>query len=183
MPTRGNTYIIPTPPTLSGSLANYQQDMQALQDHLTQMTTIVNQSLQSHQNRLNTIQQTGAVAPPTVTGLAVSGRQGLFSLTWNRIMNADGYVITQAKDSGMAQLIGRFNVSDGQQCSYQVPVGNVAVKNYFQVYAYQGSQYGSPSPAVSATTVAFTTPESAPVAPPIAPPQPLIVPVRSGPNL
>ena len=183
MPQGGNSFLLPTPPKLSGAFSDHQADIQAIQDYLQQAHSILNQSIQAHQNRLNVIQQTGASNPPNVTGFSASGRQGLFSLVWNRIANVDGYVIIEATDSGMKQLVGRYNVSDGQQCSFQIPVGNVSIQRYFQVFAYQGNHYGSPSNAISATSLAFTTPESAPATPPIAPPQPLIIPVRSGPNL
>lgn len=180
---RGNVLRLPLPPAVQGSIAASGQDVKALHEHINLITTILNQGLQSLQNRVNSIQQVTAKAPSTVTGLTVTGKQGLFYLTWNRIANTDGYVVTQASDTGMMQLIGRYNVADGNSCSYQIPVGNVAVTNSFQVYAYQGQQYSDPSPAVTATTLTYTTPESAPPAPPIAPLQPKKAPVRSGPNL
>ena len=180
---RGNVARLPQPPNVSGILQNSGQDVKALHEHLTQMTTILNQALQSLQNRMNTVQQVGASTPPNVSGLTVTGKQGLFYLTWNRIANVDGYVITQATDSSMKKLVGRYNISDGQQCTFTVPVGNVAVTNSFQIYAYQGPNYSDPSQAVTATTLTYTTAESAPPAPPIAPQQPKNVPVRSGPNL
>lgn len=183
MPQRGNVLRLPTPPQVTGSFQNHQQEMQAISDYLKQTNTILNQGLQSLQNRLNTVQQTGAAVPPNVTGLTVTGQQGCFALTWNRIVNVDGYVIIQASDAAMTQRTGRFNISDGQQCSYNIPVGNVAITAYFEVYAYQGNHYGDPSPAVKATTKTYTTSESAPPAPPLPPPPPKIVPVRSGPNL
>jgi hypothetical protein len=166
-----------------GTIASVPQDMKALREWLVQQTVILNQGLQALRNRTDTIQQAGAKAPPTVTGLTVTGKQGLFHLTWNRIKNADGYSVVQASDSGMTQLVGRFNVADGDSCTFQVPVGNVAVTNSFQVYAYQGSKYSEPSPAVTGTTLAYGSVESAPPAPPLAPRQPKIAPIRSGPNL
>jgi hypothetical protein len=168
---------------LKDGIANHDANMKALTEHLGTMTTILNQAVQSLQNRLNTVQQVGAVAPPPVSGLAVAGKQGLFHLTWNRIKNADGYVITQASDSGMTQLVGRYTIPDGNQSVHQIPVGNVAVTNYFQVYAYQGNKYSDPSPAVKGLSVVYGSTESAPPAPPIAPLQPKIAPIRSGPNL
>lgn len=174
---RGNVARLPMPP------ADAAKDVKTLHDHVIQQTIILNQALHSIQNRLNTIQQTGAKAPPAVTGLTVTGKQGLFHLTWNRIANADGYIITQASDSAMTTLIGRYHAFDGNTCTYQVPVGNVAVTNSFQVYAYQGPQVGNPSNIVTATSVVFTTSEAAPPSPPIAPLQPFVAPVRSGPNL
>ena len=147
------------------------------------MTDILNQGLQSLQNRVNTVQQVTAKQPPTVTGLSVTGKQGLFHLTWNRIDNTDGYVVTQATDTGMVHLVGRYHVPDGDSNSHQIPVGNVAVTHSFQVYAYQGNKYSDPSPAVTATTLTYTTPEVAPPLPPNAPRQPKKAQVRSGPNL
>lgn len=180
---RGNVYRLPVPPKLSTAVTAGPANAQLLNDHLAQMTDVLNQAVQSFQNRINTIQQVTAKAPPTVTNLTVVGKQGLFYLTWNRIKNTDGYVITQASDKAMVFLVGRYNVPDGSTCSFTVPVGNVAVTNSFQVYGYQGQKYSEPSNIVTATTLTYSTPEAAPPAPPIAPQQPKIVPVRSGPNL
>jgi hypothetical protein len=180
---RGNVARLPLPPTVKGTIQGAGEDAKLLRDHIAQMTTILNQGLQQLQNRVNTIQQTGAKTPPTVTGLTVTGKQGLFHLTWNRIAHVDGYVITQASDSAMSNLVGRHPVPDGDACTFQIPVGNVAVQNWFQVYAYQGPKYSDPSNIVTATTVVYTSSESAPPNPPLAPRQPKIAPVRSGPNL
>lgn len=180
---RGNVLRLPMPPPLSGKITETQQDSKLVYEHLVNMTNIINQGLQSLQNRQNTVQQVTAKIPPTVTGLSVTGKQGLFFLTWNRIENTDGYVVTQASDTGMVQLIGRFHVPDGDSCSTTVSVGNVAATNSFQVYAYQGQRYSDPSPIVTATSLTYTTPEAAPPAPAIPPRQPKKFPVRSGPNL
>lgn len=174
---------IPSPPILKGTIQSVPEDMKALSDHLAQMTMILNKVNQNMGQRLNTIQQTGAQAPPNVSGLTVTGKQGLFYLTWNRIKNVDAYVIEQASDSGMTQLVGRYTLPDANSCSYGIPVGNVAVTNYFRVYAQQGPKISDPSPAVSATTAVYASAESAPPAPPIAPLAPKISPPRSGPNL
>lgn len=174
---------LPVPPQVKGTIPGAPEDVKNLHEHLNLMTTIVNQALQSLQNRMNTVQQVQAKTPPNVSGFTVTGKQGLFHLTWNRIVNADGYVITQASDTGMVSLVGRYNIPDGEQCVHQIPVGNVAVTNSFQVYAYQGNKYSDPSPAITATTVPYGAGESAPPAPPISPRQPKKVPVRSGPNL
>lgn len=180
---RGNVVRLPLPPAIKGGIPEAANDIKAIHEHYTMTIGLLNQSLQALQNRVNTIQQSGAKTPPTVTGLTVTGKQGLFHLTWNRIKNADGYVIVQASDSGMTQLVGRYNVPDGDSVSHQVPVGNVAVTNSFQVYSYQGKKYSEPSTAVTATTAVYGAAESAPPAPPLAPRQPKIAPVRSGPNL
>jgi hypothetical protein len=183
MSRQSNAQRLPTPPVLKGGIVNHDADMKAMNEHLGTMTTILNQAVQSLQNRLNTVQQVGAISPPPVSGLSVTGKQGLFHITWNRIKNADGYVVTQASDSSMTQLVGRYNIPDANQCVHQVPVGNVAVTNYFQVYAYQGPKYSDPSPAVKGLSVVYGSTESAPPAPPIAPLQPKLAPIRSGPNL
>jgi hypothetical protein len=175
---------LPNPPQLRGGLPNYESDMKMMHEHVTTMTTILNQAVQNLQNRVNTIQQVGANAPPPVTGLAVEGKQGLFSLTWNRIHNADGYVIVHASDTAMKQIVGRYNIPDGNQPLHQIPVGNAAVSGSFQVYAYQGNQYSDPSPAVSATTaILSTSTEAAPKTPPIRPLQPKVSGVRNGTTL
>ena len=174
---RGNYIRLPLPPP------NANKDIQALHDHVAQMTGLINQSLQVMQARLNTIQQTGAKPPVPVSGLAVAGKQGLFHLTWNRVKNADGYVIVHASDAAMTQIVGRYNIPDSNTPVHQIPVGNVAVTGSFQVYAYQGPQVGDPSPTVTATTATYGSSESAPPTPPIAPLAPKIAPPRSGPNL
>lgn len=180
---RGNVFRLPNPPTLMEGFHNQDANVKALNEHLLVITNILNQSLQSVQNRLNTIQQTGARQPVPVSGFTATGKQGLFHLVWNRIANVDGYVIVQALDSAMTQIVGRHTIVDGEQCSFNISVGNVAVTNSFQVYAFQGSQYGLPSPIATATSVVYGSAESAPSSPPIAPLPPLLVPVRSGPNL
>lgn len=180
---RGNVYRLPSPPPPKGQIGTYEADSKALHEHLTTMTTILNQALQGLQNRMNTVQQTGAKAPPPVSGLTVTGKQGSFQLTWSRMANVDGYVVVQASETAMTQLVGRYNLPDGQQCSHSIAVGNVAVTNSFQVYAYQGPKYSDPSPVATATTLTYTTSEAAPPAPPMAPQPPKISPVRSGPNL
>lgn len=180
---RGNVLRLPLPPPVTARIPTIGQDVKALHEHLVQMTDILNQGLQSLQNRMNTVQQVTAKVPPTITGLSVTGKQGLFYLTWNRISNTDGYLVVQAADAGMIQVIGRFNIPDGDSCTYSVPVGNVAVTSSFQVYAYQGNKYSDPSNIVTATTLTFTTPESAPLQPAIPPRQPKKAPIRSGPNL
>ena len=174
---------LPSPPPLRGGLANHDADIKAMSEHLNAMTTILNQSLPEIQNALNTVQQSGAKAPPPVSGLTVTGKQGLFHITWNRMVNVDGYVVVHASDTAMTQLVGRYNIPDGNTPVHQIPVGNVAVTGSFQVYAYQGNQYSDPSPAVTATTLAYAGMEAAPPAPPIAPQHPKIAPVRSGPTL
>lgn len=174
---------LPAPPALRGGLANHDADVKTLKEHLDTMTTILNQAMQSLENRTNTIQQVGAVAPPPPSSFAVVGKQGLFHLTWNRIKNADGYVIVHASDAAMTQIVNRYHIDDGNQCAHQIPVGNVAVAGSFQVYAYQGNKYSDPSPIITATTAIYASAEAAPPAPPIAPQPPKIAPVRSGPNL
>jgi hypothetical protein len=144
---------------------------------------IANQALQSFQSRLDTIQQIGAKEPPVVSGFSVEGKQGLFNLTWNRIKNVDGYVVIQAADPGMLPIIGRCHIADGQQCSFKIMVGNVAVTASFQIFAYQGPKYSHHSPTVTATTLLYGAAEAAPASPPIAPQHPKVAPVRSGPNL
>lgn len=176
-----NIFRLPVPPTLMSKLE--PDNATILNKHLQEMTVILNQALQSFQNRLNTIQQTGKNNVPNVQGFTVTGKQGLFYLSWKRIKNVDGYVIMQAADSQMKQLTNRYHISDGQQVSFQVAVGNVVVTSSFQIYAYQGPNYGSPSNIVTATTSAYGAGESAPPTPPIAPQPPLLAPVRSGPNL
>jgi len=183
MARRGNVARLPLPPEVGGKLMSAGDDVKVLRSHLTEMTTILNQALQSLQNRVNTVQQTGAITPPTVTGLTVTGKQGCIYLVWNRINNVDGYVVMWATDSAMQVLVGRHAISDGEEASFVLPIGNHASTFYFQVYAYQGPQYSSPSAIVSGTSLTYTTSEAAPPTPPYAPRHPKLVPIRSGPNL
>src|SRR5260221_4339774 len=112
MSRRGNVLRLPLPPPLSGRIPDMAEDAKTIHEHLSLMTTILNQGLQQLQNRMNTVQQVTAKSPPTVTGLTVTGKQGLFYLTWNRIAHTDGYVVVQASDSTMIQLIGRYPIMD-----------------------------------------------------------------------
>lgn len=180
---KGNTYRLPPPPTVKGTPESAPDDVKALQTHIATITDVLNQSLQTMQTRIDTVQQIGAKKPPTVTGLTVTGKQGLFHLTWNRQDNVDGYVVVQGTDSTMQQITNRYHVSDGDAAQLQIPVGNVAVAANFQVYAHQGPMYSDPTTAAGGTTLMYTTSESAPPAPPIAPRPPKLAPVRSGPNL
>lgn len=153
-------------------------------EHWNQVVKILNQNIQTLQNNVNTITQVGAKSPNPVSGVSAQGKQGMFSLTWNRMNNVDGYVILQANDAAMTQITNRYTIPDGQQCSYTIAVGNQAQTSHFQIFAYQGPRYSKPSNGVSATSVVFgTSTDSAPKTPPLAPLSPLIKPVRSGPNL
>ena len=180
---KGNTYRLPTPPIVKATIDSAPEDVKALHEHITTMTQVLNQSLQTMQTRLDTIQQIGAVKPPTVTGLTVTGKQGLFHLTWNRQSNIDGYVVEQGTDATMQQITNRYHISDGDAAQHQIPVGNCAVTAAFRVYAHQGPMYSNPTTAVAATTSAYGAGEAVPTAPPIAPRPPRLAPVRSGPNL
>lgn len=171
---QSNVQRLPLPPESAAS------DVKALHDHVVQMTVILNQAVQSLQNRVNTVQQVGAKSPPNVSGFAVEGKQGLFSLVWNRIANVDGYVVVHATDTAMKQIVGRYNIPDANQPLHQISVGNVAVTGSFQVYAYQGNKYSQPSPIITKTTAVYGSAESAPVTPPKSPLPPKLAPVRNG---
>ena len=54
---------VPSLPALRGGLANHDADVKMLHGHLEMMTTLLNQAVQSLENRVNTIQQVGAVQP------------------------------------------------------------------------------------------------------------------------
>ena len=142
----------------------------------------LNRILQNLGDRLDTIQQVGATAPPPVTGLTVTGKQGVICLTWQRIQNVDGYIILGAAESTMSQIVLRFNVPDSDTCTYSHPVGNVAVQYYFTVSAYQGNLVGQPSNTIAATSVAYTSVGTAPPIPPQAPRGGTLVP-RNGTTL
>lgn len=143
----------------------------------------LNKLLQNLGDRLDTIQQIGASAPPAPLGVAVEGKQGLFNLTWNRIDSVDGYIVTWSTASGMVPLLGRYTLHDSDAANYRLPVGNVAVTYFFTVSAFKGNKVSPPSVSVSATSATFTTSGSAPVNAPITPRAALVAVPRNGTTL
>lgn len=129
----------------------------------------LNSILGDHGDRIDTVQQIGVRKPPSVTGLAVTGKQGCIWLVWNRIKNIDGYIVIGASTADMSKVAMRFNLPDADQCTHSVAVGNVATTYYFTVSAYVGNQISKPSTVVSGVSLAFTTSESAPPVPPFDP--------------
>jgi len=143
----------------------------------------LNRILTEIKQRLDTIQQIGAKKPATPRAPSATGRQGLIWLTWNRVADVDGYSVVVATASDMSKILHRQDIPGSETCAYSFPVGNNVSTYYFQVYAYRGTQYSTPSNVVSAASVAFTTPESAPPAPPVDPRNPLRAPLRNGTTL
>lgn len=143
----------------------------------------LNRVLTEIKHRLDTIQQVGAQKPATPISPAATGRQGLVWVTWNRVVNVDGYSIVVATSSDMSKILHRVDIPGSETCVYQMPVGNNVSTYYFQVYSYRGTKYSTPSNIVSAASVAFTTPEAAPPAPPVDPRNPLKAPLRNGTTL
>ena len=140
----------------------------------------LNNILAETQNRLDTVQQVGAKKPPTPIGPSAQGRQGLIWLTWNRVVNVDGYSVVVATSADMSKVLHRVDIPGSETCVYQMPVGNNAFQAWFQVYSYRGKLYSTPSNIVTATSVAFGAGEGAPPAPPVDPRNPLKAPLRSG---
>lgn len=148
-------------------------------DHLDQL----NKLLQNLGDRLDTIQQVGAQAPPAPLGVACEGKQGLLNVTWNRVQNCDGYIVCWSTSSSMLPILGRYTLHDSDAANYRLPVGNVAVTYFFTVSAFVGNKVSPPSAAVSATSTAFTTAGSAPVNAPVSPRAALVSPPRNGTTL
>ena len=127
---------------------------------------LLNQILQNVEQRLDTVQQVGVSAPPSVTGVSATGKQGSIWLTWQRIQNVDGYMIVGATDSAMSAKVMQFNAPHSDTCTYAIPIGNSATQYFFTVSAYRGNVVGLPSVTVSATSVVFSTStEAAPLSP------------------
>lgn len=143
----------------------------------------LNKLLQNLGDRLDTIQQIGASAPPAPLNLAVVGKQGLFAVTWSRIQNVDGYVLCWSANSTMVPIAGRTTLHDSDSCDFRLPVGNCVAFYFFTVSAFRGNKVSPPSNAVSATTVAYTTVGSAPLDAPVTPRAALVAVPRNGTTL
>lgn len=143
----------------------------------------LNKILQNLGDRLDTVQQMGAITPTAPQGVAVTGQQGLLNVVWNRIQNVDGYVICWSANKGMVPLLGRYTIHDSEAGNYRLPVGNVAVTYFFTVSAFQGNKMSSPSNATSGTSVAFTTSAAAPANAPVTPRAALVAIPRNGTTL
>lgn len=147
--------------------------------HLEQL----NKLLQNMGDRLDTIQQIGAKAPPAPLNLTVTGKQGLIAVTWSRIVNVDGYVVCWSIFQNMLPIAGRTTLHDSDSCDFRLPVGNAVAAYYFTVSAFVGNQMSSPSNAVQAASLAYTTVGSAPADAPKTPRAALVVGPRGGANL
>lgn len=143
----------------------------------------LNKLLQNLGDRLDTIQQVGAKAPPAPLGVAVEGRQGFFNITWKRIANVDGYIVTWSNVTGMIPLLGRYTLHDSESANYRLPIGNAAVTYFFTVSAFRGNKVSRPSTSVSATSTAYTSTGTEPVNAPITPRAGLVTPPRNGTTL
>lgn len=140
----------------------------------------LNRVLVEIQQRLDVIQQVGAKKPATPLSPSATGRQGLIWVTWNRVVNVDGYCVVVATASDMSKVLHRQDIPGSETCTFQFTVGNNVATYYFQVYSYRGQFYSTPSNVVSGTSVAFGAGEGAPPAPPVDPRNPLIAPLRNG---
>lgn len=143
----------------------------------------LNRILVEIQNRLDTIQQVGVKKPATPLSPSATGRQGLIWLTWNRVTNVDGYSVVVATTSDMSKVLHRQDIPGSETCSYPFPIGNNVATYYFQVFSHRGNTYSTPSNIVSATSLAYTTPEATLPAPPVDPRNPLQAPLRNGTTL
>jgi hypothetical protein len=143
---------------------------------------LLNRNFVEIQQRLDTIQSIGATAPKAPQTITATGKQGCIWLTWQRVVNADGYIVAAGSESTMSKLVSRNTLPDSESCTYQLPVGNVASQFWFQVFSYRGNQISPPSPTVNATSVAFGAGEAAPPTPPNDPRSPLRAGITGGPN-
>ena len=140
----------------------------------------LNRVLVEIQQRLDIIQQVGAKKPATPLSPTATGRQGLIWVTWNRVVNVDGYCLVVSTVSDMSKILHRQDIPGSETCTFQFPVGNNVSTYYFQIYSYRGQFYSTPSNIVSAASVAFGAGETTPPAPPVDPRNPLRAPLRNG---
>lgn len=143
----------------------------------------LNKILQNLGDRLDTIQQIGAKTPSTPLNVATQGKQGLITVTWNRIQNVDGYVITWSTSSGMIPIAGRTTIHDSDSCDFRLPIGNAVATYFFTVSAFVGNKVGNPSVSVSGASIAFTTVGTAPTDAPKTPRAAKIAVPRNGTTL
>ena len=134
----------------------------------------INQALSSLANRLDAMEKPAAEITGRVESFAVQGRQGLFHLTWIRVLNVDGYIIEMFTDSAATVQIGSWIVWGANSVQWQVPVGNVAVTRYFRITPFVnrasgGLKLGTPSSVVSGLSVGYGAGEAAPTSPTVAP--------------
>ena len=139
-----------------------------------QIAQKVNLALSSLADRLDEMDKPGATIDGRVEQLAVQGRQGLFHLTWIRMIEVDGYIIEVFSDSAATSLVLSRVLPGASTVQWQYPVGNVAITRYFRVTPYiqrasGGIKLGTPSTLVSGLSVAYGAGEAAPTAPTAAP--------------
>lgn len=141
------------------TVAQYRLAPDAFSDpaKISEHVTNLNKLLQNLGDRLDTIQQVGATAPPTPQGLTVEGKQGFLNIAWQRVENCDGYVLCWSAVSGMVPLLGRYTLHDQDAANYRLPTGNTATTLFFTVSAFKGNKASLPSASVSAASVVFST--------------------------
>src|SRR3990167_206703 len=116
----------------------------------------INHALSALSNRLDALDQPAATVDGRVESFAVEGRQGLFHLTWIRVLNIDGYIIEMFTDSMATAQVGSWIAWGASTVQWQVPVGNVSITRYFRVTPFiqrasGGIKLGTPSALVSVT--------------------------------
>ena len=126
----------------------------------------LNRALSLIQNRLDIIERVAVSVTGRIVSFSVEGRQGLFHLIWNRVDDADGYLIEMFSDSAATTRIGSWTALGSQTTQWQVTVGNVSVTRYFRITPFAGKVYGSPSALVGDSSDAYGVGESAPSNPP-----------------
>ena len=142
---------------------------------------VLNRTLLEISQRLDTIQSIGAPVPIAPQNITAIGKQGAIWLTWQRNAKCDGYIVIISNESTVTKLIGRHTLPDSESCTFHLPVGNVAVQYFFQVFCYRGNQVSPPSPTVNATSVVYGAGEAAPPLPPQDPRNPKTSGVTGGP--
>ena len=134
----------------------------------------INQAFSSLANRLDAMELPNATVTGRVESFAAQGRQGLFHLTWVRVIDVDGYIIEMFTDSAATIQVGSWIAWGASTVTYQIPVGNVSIARYFRITPFvnrlsSGMKLGTPSTLITATSVAYGAGEAAPTAPPVSP--------------
>mgnify|MGYP001572881903 CR=1 FL=1 len=134
----------------------------------------INSALSAISNRLDAMERPNAEITGRIESFAVQGRQGLFHLTWIRVIEVDGYIIEMFTDLAATAQVGSWVAWGASTVQYQIPVGNVSITRYFRITPFLerlsgGLKLGTPSTTVTGTSVAYGAGEAAPTAPTVSP--------------
>lgn len=144
------------------------------QDIAMKIAQKINQALSAISDRIDEMNVPNATIEGNAEPLVVEGKQGLFHLTWTRVINVSGYIVGMFTDSAGSTQIGSWTLMGASTVQFQVPVGNVSITRYFQVTPFLqrasgGLKLGRPTSIVAGTSAAYGAGESAPAAPTYSP--------------